>query len=69
MSTASQSRQVRRYGVESDLGIDDPRVSREAAWEAVERGLVPPDPSYGAGLDEFDFPATANRKSAEVRLP
>jgi hypothetical protein len=74
MSNAPQSRQVRRYGVESDFGITDPRVSLEAAWQAIERGLVPPDPSFGAGLDEFDFPATANRESAAVfsiieRLP
>jgi hypothetical protein len=59
MSTAPQSRQVRRYGVKNDFSIDDPRVSREAAWQAIERGLVPPDPSYGAGVDEFDFPAAA----------
>jgi|LakMenEpi03Aug12_release.lakeMendotaPanAssembly.Ray.scaffolds.fasta_scaffold4044222_1 hypothetical protein len=65
MSTASQTRQVRRYGVESDFGMGDPRVSREAAWQAVERGFISPDPSFGAGLDEFDFPATVNRKSAE----
>ena len=34
----------------------DPRASREAAWQAVERGDFSPDPSFGAGLDEFDFP-------------
>jgi hypothetical protein len=60
-----QSREIRRCDVEANFSMDDPRVSREAAWQAIERGLVPPDPSYGAGLDEFDFPATVNRKSAE----
>ena len=34
----------------------DPRASREAAWEAIERGYISPDPSFGASLDEFDFP-------------
>ena len=33
----------------------DPRTSREAAWQAVERGDFSPDPSFGAGLDEFQF--------------
>ena len=33
----------------------DPKTSREAAWQAVERGDFSPDPSYGAGLDEFQF--------------
>ena len=33
----------------------DPRTSREAAWQAVERGDFSPDPSYGAGLDELSF--------------
>ena len=33
----------------------DPKTSREAAWQAVERGDFSPDPSFGAGLDEFQF--------------
>ena len=33
----------------------DPRTSREAAWQAVERGDFSPDPSIGAGLDEYQF--------------
>jgi len=33
----------------------DPRTSREAAWQAVERGDFSPDPSVGAGLDEYQF--------------
>jgi hypothetical protein len=31
----------------------------------VERGFISPDPSFGAGLDEFDFSAAVNRKFAE----
>jgi hypothetical protein len=65
MRTAPQSRQVRRYGVESDFGINNPRVSREAAWEAIERGLVPPDPQFGAGLDEDEFSPPANHRNVE----
>jgi hypothetical protein len=66
MSTAPQSRQERRYSVEGDFGMTDPRVSIEAAWRAIESGLIPPDPSYGAGLDELDFPAVVNRKTRGV---
>ena len=33
----------------------DPRTSREAAWQAVERGDFSPDPAYGAGSDELSF--------------
>ena len=37
------------------LRCADPRTSREAAWQAVERGDFSPDPSIGAGLDEYQF--------------
>ena len=33
----------------------DPRTSREAGWQAVERGDFSPDPAYGAGMDELSF--------------
>ena len=68
MRMPSQSRENRRYDVETTFSMDDPRVSREAAWEAVERGFVSPDPRFGAGLDEFDFSATANHECVGVRL-
>lgn len=74
MRMPSQSHKNGRYDVETTFSMDDPRASREAAWQAVERGFVSPDPRFGAGLDEFDFSATANRESAAVfsiteRLP
>jgi hypothetical protein len=37
------------------LRYDDPKISREAAWQAIERGDFSPDPSIGAGLDEYQF--------------
>ena len=60
-----QSREIGDHSVNNVFQAIDPRASREAAWQAVERGFISPDPRFGAGLDEFDFPATANRKSAE----
>ncbi len=38
-----QSREDRRQRVEGAFGMIDPRASREAAWEAVERGFIDPD--------------------------
>ena len=37
------------------LRCDDPKTSREAAWQAVERGDLFSDPAYGAGSDELSF--------------
>jgi len=55
-STASpQPLENGRGGAFDPLRCDDPKTSREAAWQAVERGDFSPDPSYGAGLDEFQF--------------
>ena len=68
MKMPLQSHKNGRYDVETTFSMDDPRVSREAAWRAVERGFISPDPRFGAGLDEFDFPATANHESVGVRL-
>ena len=55
-STASpQSLEIARGVAFDPLRCDDPKTSREAAWQAVERGDFSPDPSIGAGLDEFQF--------------
>ena len=56
INTSSQSRQIDFKGHGRPIRCDDPRVSREAAWEAIERGYISPDPSFGGSLDEFDFP-------------
>jgi hypothetical protein len=47
--------EVARGGAFESLRCADPRTSREAAWQAVERGDFSPDPSIGAGLDEYQF--------------
>ena len=60
--------EVGDHSVNDVFQATDPRASREAAWQAVERGFISPDPSFGAGLDEFDFPATANHECVGVRL-
>ena len=52
---ATQSLENACGGAFDLLGTNDPKTSREAAWRAVERGDFSPDPSYGAGIDEFDF--------------
>lgn len=39
MTMPSESREDRRQRVEDALGMIDPRASREAAWQAIERGL------------------------------
>jgi hypothetical protein len=43
MTMPPRSREDRRQRVEDALGMIDPRASREAAWEAVERGFIDPD--------------------------
>jgi len=58
---APQSSQAARQGVETAFSIIDPRASREAAWEALERGEISPDPTHGAGPDEIEFSRGANR--------
>ena len=60
--------EVGDHRVNDVLQATDPRVSREAAWQAVERGFVSPDPRFGAGLDEFDFPAAVSHECVGVRL-
>ena len=50
-----QSLEIGRGVAFESLPYDDPKISREAAWRAVERGDFSPDPAYGAGIDEFDF--------------
>ena len=50
-----QSLEIARGVAFESLRYDDPKISREAAWQAIERGDFSPDPSYGAGLDEFQF--------------
>jgi len=55
-STASPQPLENARGVAFDpIRCVDPRTSREAAWQAVERGDFSPDPSFGAGLDEYQF--------------
>jgi hypothetical protein len=56
VSTASpQSLEIGRGVAFESLRYDDPKTSREAAWQAIERGDFSPDPSIGAGLDEYQF--------------
>jgi hypothetical protein len=55
MNPSPQPPEVARGGAFDPLLCADPRTSREAAWQAVERGDFSPDPSFGAGLDEFQF--------------
>jgi hypothetical protein len=43
MTMPSESRQDRRHEAGDVFRMDDPRASREAAWEAVERGFIDPD--------------------------
>jgi hypothetical protein len=50
-----QSLEIGRGVAFESLRYDDPKISREAAWRAVERGDFSPDPSYGAGIDEYQF--------------
>ena len=52
---ATQSLENACGGAFDLLGTNDPKTSREAAWRAVERGDFSPDPSYGAGIDEYQF--------------
>jgi hypothetical protein len=46
---AAQSREDGRGCVEADFWMVDPRESREAAWEAIERGIV--DQDSGGGVN------------------
>ena len=55
INTSPQSLEIARGVAFEPLRCVDPRTSREAAWQAVERGDFSPDPAYGAGLDEFQF--------------
>ena len=55
INTSPQPLEIARGVAFESLRCADPRTSREAAWQAVERGDFSPDPSYGAGLDEFQF--------------
>jgi hypothetical protein len=48
----SQSHQTPRRDVFPASRTIDPRKSREAAWEAIERENLFANPAYGAGLDE-----------------
>ncbi len=64
-----QSREIGQHSVEHAFQAIDPRTSREAAWQAVERGFISPDPSFGAGLDEFDFPAAVSRNAGGFHSP
>lgn len=50
-----------RGEVEGAFRSIDLRASREAAWRAFSRGEISPDPSFGGGADEIDFPGGANR--------
>ena len=50
-----QSLEIARGVAFESLRYDDPKTSREAAWQAIERGDFSPDPSFGAGLDECQF--------------
>jgi hypothetical protein len=58
---ASQSSQAARQGVETALSIDAIRLSRELAWRAFSRGVISPDPAFGDGADEIEFPGGVNR--------
>ena len=55
INTSPQPLEIARGVAFEPIRCVDPRTSREAAWQAVERGDFSPDPSYGAGLDEFQF--------------
>jgi hypothetical protein len=55
ITPSPQSLEIARGGAFESLRCDDPKTSREAAWRAVERGDFSPDPSYGAGIDEYQF--------------
>ena len=55
INTSPQSFENARGVAFEPLRCVDPRTSREAAWQAVERGDFSPDPSFGAGLDEHQF--------------
>jgi hypothetical protein len=46
---AAQSREDGRRRVEADFWMVNPRESREAAWEAIERGIV--DQDSGGGVN------------------
>lgn len=50
-----------RHEPEFAFGTIDPRTSREAAWRAIERGQIFPDPTCGPGPDEEQFPGGMNR--------
>jgi len=54
-NSSPQSLEIARGVAFESLRYDDPKTSREAAWQAIERGDFSPDPSFGAGLDEFQF--------------
>ena len=55
INTSPQPLEIGRGVAFESIRCVDPRTSREAAWQAVERGDFSPDPSFGAGLDEFQF--------------
>jgi hypothetical protein len=54
-NSSPQSLEIARGVAFDPIRCADPRTSREAAWQAIERGDFSPDPSFGAGLDEFQF--------------
>jgi hypothetical protein len=55
------SREVGRGDVETCFSMDALRASREVAWRAFMRGEISPDPSFGGGADEIEFPGGVNR--------
>jgi hypothetical protein len=65
MRMESHLHEVGDHSVNDVFQPIDPRTSREAAWRAVERGFICPDPSFGAGLDEDEFSPPANHKNVE----
>lgn len=55
------SREDGRGDVEICFSMDAIRLSREVAWRAFMRGEISPDPAFGNGADEIEFPGGVNR--------
>jgi hypothetical protein len=59
--TARKSRKTTAGSVFNASVYPATQASRDAACKAVVRGMISPDPIFGTGCDEFDFPVSSGK--------